>query len=79
MNEQIRQLAGQALDQVVPYTWTRLDYDEIQRLQEYFAELIVRECVGVVEGGHFLHDQAPTALFAKECSGAIKRHFGVEE
>ena len=79
MNERIRQLAGQALDQVVPYTWTRLDYDEIQRLQEYFAELIVRECVGVVEGGHFLHDQAPTALFAKECSGAIKRHFGVEE
>ena len=79
MNERIRQLAGQALDRVVPYTWTRLDYDEIQRLQEYFAELIVRECVGVVEGGHFLHDQAPTALFAKECSGAIKRHFGVEE
>ena len=79
MNERIKLLAGQALDQVVPYTWTRLDYDEIQRLQEYFAELIVRECVGVVEGGHFLHDQAPTALFAKECSGAIKRHFGVEE
>ena len=44
MNERIRQLAGQALDQVVPYTWTRLDYDEIQRLQEYFAELIVKEC-----------------------------------
>ena len=79
MNERIRQLAGQALDRVVPYTWTRLDYDEIQRLQEYFAELIVRECVGVVEGGHFLHDQAPTALFAIECSGAIKRHFGVDE
>ena len=46
---------------------------------EKFAELIVGECVRVVEGGHFLHDQAPTALFAKECSGAIKRHFGVEE
>ena len=46
---------------------------------EKFAELIVRECVGVVECGHFLHDQAPTALFAKECSGAIKRHFGVAE
>jgi hypothetical protein len=44
-----------------------------------FAELIVRECVGVVEGGSFLHDQAPTAIFARECSGAIKRHFGVEE
>ena len=46
---------------------------------EKFAELIVGECVRVVEGGHFLHDQAPTALFAKECSGAIKKHFGVEE
>jgi hypothetical protein len=45
MNERIRQLAGQALDRVVPYTWTRLDYDEIQRLQEYFARLIVKECI----------------------------------
>ena len=45
---------------------------------EKFAELIVRECIGVVEGGSFLHDQAPTAIFARECSGAIKRHFGVE-
>jgi hypothetical protein len=44
-----------------------------------FAELIVKECTTVIEGGRFLHDQAPTALFAKECSGAIKRHFGVEE
>ena len=46
---------------------------------EKFAQLIVAECVGVVEGGRFLHDQAPTAIFARECSGAIKRHFGVEE
>jgi len=47
--------------------------------QKKFAELIVAECIGVVEGGSFLHDQAPTAIFARECSGAIKRHFGVEE
>jgi hypothetical protein len=45
---------------------------------EMLAELIVRECVGVIESGRFLHDQAPTAIFAKECSGAVKRHFGVE-
>jgi hypothetical protein len=43
-----------------------------------FAELIVKECVGVVEGGHFLHKDAPDARFAQECSSAIKRHFGVE-
>ena len=46
---------------------------------EKFAQLIVKECIGVVEGGSFLHTQAPTAIFARECSGAIKRHFGVEE
>ena len=43
-----------------------------------FAELIVRECVGIVEGRGFLHDQAPDAIFARECSSAIKRHFGVK-
>ena len=49
MNNKIQQLAGQALDRVVPYTWTRLDYDEIQKLQEYFARLIVRECIGITD------------------------------
>jgi hypothetical protein len=53
-------------------------YWQGEKSAEKFAELIVRECIGVVEGGSFLHDQAPTALFAKECSGAIKRYFGVE-
>ena len=46
---------------------------------ELFAEMIVKECVGVIESGRFLHDQAPTAIFAKECSGAVKRHFGVND
>jgi hypothetical protein len=58
--------------------WDELDAYAKQGIYK-FAELIVRECVGVVEGGRFLHDQAPTAIFAKECSGAIKRHFGVTE
>ena len=77
MNERIRLLAGQALDRVVPYTWTRLDYDEIQRLQEYFAELIVRECIDIIApytvrmskpGEEYLHPILE-----------IKEHFGVEE
>ena len=72
MNEKIKQLAQQA-------GVIALSENGIAPPLEKFAELIVRECVGVVEGGRFLHDQAPTALFAKECSSAIKRHFGVEE
>ena len=74
MNKRIKQLAGQALDRVVPYTWTRLDYDEIQKLQEYFAQLIVAECAGKVDnilrekkdGGGTMGDE-------------IREHFGVEE
>ena len=68
MNERIRELMVQA-DYPAP---------EIAKRAHVLAELIVRECIGVVEGGSFLHDQAPTAIFARECSGAIKRHFGVE-
>ena len=53
-------------------------YSSVMVDLERFAEKIIKECTNVVEGGRFLHDQAPTALFAKECSGAIKRHFGVK-
>ena len=78
MNERIYELFDQASGEFCkqnPYATIMLP----ALLREKFAELIVAECIGVVEGGRFLHDQAPTALFAKECSGAIKRHFGVEE
>jgi hypothetical protein len=67
MNERIQKLAAQALDKVTPYTWTKLDYDEIQKLQEYFAELIVRECAAVA----LREDHEP-----HEC---ILNHFGVKE
>ena len=81
MNERIRQLAGQALDRVVPYTWTRLDYDEIQRLQEYFAQLIVLECGKVIVNGGYrnpaLGEKHPLTL--PEIATMIREHFGVEE
>jgi len=79
MNDQIKVLMGQTLDEKFAGTWSTMDMQDLTKFAERFAELIVRECVGIVEGGRFLHDQAPTALFAKECSGAIKKHFGVEE
>lgn len=74
MNNKIQQLAGQALDRVVPYTWTRLDYDEIQKLQEYFAELIIKECIEVVEQQKAKMSYGPTFVIED-----IKKHFGVEE
>ena len=69
MNDRIKELAREAGFYANP---------DIEKFEK-FTELIVRECIGVVEGGRFLHDQAPTAIFARECSHAIKRHFGVKE
>jgi hypothetical protein len=82
MNEKLFALAKQAgfyemftSELTSPYT----EETDVSNLLAEFAQLIVRECVNVVEGGSFLHDQAPTAIFAIECSAAIKRHFGVKE
>ena len=74
MNQQIRELAGRALDKVVPYTWTTLDYDEIQKLQEYFAELIVQECSRIADDWVNNEDNGKNYP-----SDKIKQHFGVEE
>ena len=81
MNERIRALAGQALDKVVPYTWTKLDYDEIQKLQQYFAELIVAECMRmceVTEMSFVTHDCDVEASGAITVKQFIAEHFGVE-
>jgi hypothetical protein len=52
-----------------------MDYDDMSRFAEKFAELIVRECIDVIspyavrmenfDGGHPIAD--------------LKKHFGVEE
>ena len=50
--------------------------------EEKFAELIVQECVGIVEnlspGYKDYRDQIEDA-FRRDCIVEIKQHFGVEE
>ena len=53
------------------------DREKWEAVLSEYTKLVVQECIGVVEGGRFLHDEAPTAIFARECSSAIKRHFGI--
>jgi hypothetical protein len=73
MNERILELADKAIE-YMPGAWNIPD-----EFCKKFAELIVRECAGVVEGRSFLHDQVDPAIFAKECSRGIKRHFGLDK
>jgi hypothetical protein len=48
MNERIDQLWGQALDQAVPETYTQLSHSQVLKIKQVFAELIVKECVGIL-------------------------------
>ena len=72
MNQRIEQLAGQALDREVPYTWTTLDRFELDRLQARFAELIVKECFTKLTP--YLDDQ-----FIDDVESELKEHFGIKE
>jgi hypothetical protein len=79
MNRKIRELAEQATQEFSPAF-------ERDKWQEKFAELIVRECVGIVnkivppgyEDYPDYRDQIEQS-FRRECATEIKQHFGVTE
>jgi len=90
MNERIRALAEQATRTAM---WIG-DPDAGELDAEKFAELIVQECIAqceqvataadakskskfVTDDGRMLHEGMWGG--AKNCSGQIKQHFGVEE
>ncbi len=87
MNQRIQELAEQAAQETAAEpNETNLEvecgdvkYSVPANFIDKLTELVVKECIGVVEGGRFLHEDAPTARFAKECSGGIKRHFGITQ
>ena len=75
MNEQIQKLAEQAELYVDLYgkPWPRaLSAEEADAAYKKFAELIVRECIGIVKQRWINPDED---VIAEE----IKQHFGVEE
>lgn len=93
MNERSKQLAGQALDKAVSYTWTTLNYEQIHELLACHAELIVRECVDEIsswrDAARINVEENNASLSAIHYNGyvhgcddaivAIKEHFGVND
>jgi hypothetical protein len=77
MNERIKQITGQVLDELVPETWVALGYDKIKEIQNRTAELIVKECLSIVEPTEDSGDEWCVTL--KGTAQEIKQHFGVEE
>ena len=73
MNERIKELASQVLDELVPETWVALGYDKIKEIQFRTAELIVRECADIVADA--VDHREPASTYVEK----IKQHFGVEK
>ena len=46
MNERIKQLMGQTLDEKFAGTWSVMDLEDLTKFADRFAELIVKECAG---------------------------------
>jgi hypothetical protein len=75
MNERIKQITGQVLDELVPNTWTTLGYDKIKEIQFRTAELVVQDSIKQIlewKNEPFPFDEH-TAVWI------LKKHFGVEE
>lgn len=85
MNEQIKALMGQTLDEKFSGTWSTMDMQDLQKFTERFAELIVRECAKLIDNKVMItavqtYDEVFVAKFdTKElCAKQIREHFGVE-
>ena len=76
MNQRIKEIASQVLDELVPETWVALGYDKIKEIQFRTSELIVRECLTKIENEAA---QYAEPVWAFEVVNDIKEHFGVEE
>jgi hypothetical protein len=79
MNERIRELLKQATKEVDPYdrVWVFSKVDQAK-----FAELIVQECVSVLQNvpnGYNDYRSQIEDTDRRYCISYIKKHFGVEE
>jgi hypothetical protein len=75
MNERVKELIKQ-VGTDVSGKWMNVDNSE------KLAELIVRECVGIVEGispGYKDYRDQIEDAFRRDCMEEIKHHFGIEE
>jgi len=82
MNERIKELASQVLDELVPETWTALKYDKIKEIQFRTAELIVQECISMAdkESERYSNlDQEYCSMAMDNYRELVRKHFGVEE
>jgi hypothetical protein len=76
MNERIKELMGQALDEKFAGTWSVMDMQDLTKFADRLAELIVGECAKIVEDSTW---NLPHGYKTVDQANLVKQHFGVEE
>ncbi len=72
MNNQIKQLYGQALDRAVPETWTTLSPQQLEKFAQALAEVVIKEAFVVLTP--YMDDQ-----FINDIEAELNQHFGIED
>ena len=44
VNERIKRLMGQTLDEKFSHTWTTMTPEDLEKFVKHFAELLIRDC-----------------------------------
>jgi len=78
MNERIKTLMGQTLDEKFSGTWSTMDMQDLQKFAERFAELIVRDCMKVASP-NYMSTPEDSVYYVEQAIDRIAEHFGVEE
>lgn len=74
VNEHVKQLMGQTLDDKFKATWSTLTYEDLERFVTHFSQLLIRDCADVVYRFDGL-----TLGQGYTIAKHIKRHYGVEQ
>lgn len=74
MNKQIDEICGRVLDEVVPATWTTIDYQTVKQIQQRTAELTIEGCISEI----IKWKSEPFPLDPETAVRMIKEHFGVK-
>ena len=78
MNERINQILGQAYDEAVPETWTTLSSEQLGRIYDKFAELIVRQMLDITDAHTEVFQTDRDKALIEHIKQSVKTHFGVE-
>ena len=76
MNDQIKALMGQTLDEKFAGTWSTMDMQDLQKFTERLAELIVQECAKVILETPVKYTEIDIMHIIRD---NVKEHFEVEE